>query len=350
MPRITIRFALIALLLAAIVPTATGIGVSAYLHSRATVELLWQDLADEMIEDARQKALRYVESGTAQLRLSRLLTEQGLIDPADREGLLAYLQRCLLAHPNVTWCSYGGADGAYLAAYREPGGALRLTHREREGTRTRYRDYRIKPDGSHTPIEEKLGDFDPRTRPWWPVAEKANEPAWSEPFLFASRRQPGVVLVERQDDAEGNMIGVWLMEYELSAIARYLHDIRESAIPLGGPQSHADIYIVSGQGKVIGHPRAQTVRDRDGNPELIPAREHEDEKLARAYEHAKKSPDGERPLIVHNIGRGPQVEDMLFSYPITGHYRYHGALAGRAAPGDGTPASSGPRAGRVTSR
>lgn len=29
-----------------------------------------------------------------------------------------------------------------------------------------------------------------------------------------------------------------------------------------------------------------------------------------------------RPLIVHNIGRGPELEDMLFSFPITGHYRY----------------------------
>jgi uncharacterized protein YijF (DUF1287 family) len=28
------------------------------------------------------------------------------------------------------------------------------------------------------------------------------------------------------------------------------------------------------------------------------------------------------PLIVHNIGQGPKVEDMLFAYPITGHYRY----------------------------
>src|SRR5262245_12829198 len=28
------------------------------------------------------------------------------------------------------------------------------------------------------------------------------------------------------------------------------------------------------------------------------------------------------PLIVHNIGRGPEVEDTLFSYKITGHYRY----------------------------
>ena len=28
------------------------------------------------------------------------------------------------------------------------------------------------------------------------------------------------------------------------------------------------------------------------------------------------------PLVVHNIGRGPEVENILFSYPITGLYRY----------------------------
>ena len=29
-------------------------------------------------------------------------------------------------------------------------------------------------------------------------------------------------------------------------------------------------------------------------------------------------------LIVHNIGRGPQMEDVLFNWKITGHYRYYG--------------------------
>ena len=38
----------------------------------------------------------------------------------------------------------------------------------------------------------------------------------------------------------------------------------------------------------------------------------------------QRSPDGERLLIVHNIGRGPEIEDMLFGYPISGHYRYLG--------------------------
>ena len=34
------------------------------------------------------------------------------------------------------------------------------------------------------------------------------------------------------------------------------------------------------------------------------------------------SDDEKRPLVVHNIGRGPEIEDMLFDYSITGHYRY----------------------------
>ena len=32
--------------------------------------------------------------------------------------------------------------------------------------------------------------------------------------------------------------------------------------------------------------------------------------------------DGTRPLIVHNIGSGQVLQDMLFDYPIIGHYRY----------------------------
>lgn len=34
-----------------------------------------------------------------------------------------------------------------------------------------------------------------------------------------------------------------------------------------------------------------------------------------------RSADGERPTIVHNIGAGTQVEDRLFEFPLTGHYR-----------------------------
>ena len=33
-----------------------------------------------------------------------------------------------------------------------------------------------------------------------------------------------------------------------------------------------------------------------------------------------------RYMIEHNIGQGPRIEDVLFSWKITGHYRYYGPL------------------------
>ncbi len=36
----------------------------------------------------------------------------------------------------------------------------------------------------------------------------------------------------------------------------------------------------------------------------------------------KKSADGKRPLITHNIGAGTVTEDMLFLFKIVGHFRY----------------------------
>ncbi len=32
--------------------------------------------------------------------------------------------------------------------------------------------------------------------------------------------------------------------------------------------------------------------------------------------------DPDRFMVVHNIGEGPKIDDILFAFPITGHYRY----------------------------
>jgi len=37
----------------------------------------------------------------------------------------------------------------------------------------------------------------------------------------------------------------------------------------------------------------------------------------------RKGPSGQY-MIVHNIGQGPRMEDVLFGWKITGHYRYYG--------------------------
>jgi uncharacterized protein YijF (DUF1287 family) len=44
------------------------------------------------------------------------------------------------------------------------------------------------------------------------------------------------------------------------------------------------------------------------------------------FETKRRAPRGRknkvRPLMMHNIGGGQVLEDMLFGYQITGHFRY----------------------------
>lgn len=53
---------------------------------------------------------------------------------------------------------------------------------------------------------------------------------------------------------------------------------------------------------------------------------------------------GGRPLVVHNIGAGPRLEDVLFRFPITGHYRYRPEVPRGSA--DAPPSGDGPASPR----
>jgi uncharacterized protein len=43
----------------------------------------------------------------------------------------------------------------------------------------------------------------------------------------------------------------------------------------------------------------------------------------------RKSGTSGRYMLVHNIGQGPKMEDVLFNWRITGHYRYFGPTTTR---------------------
>ena len=55
--------------------------------------------------------------------------------------------------------------------------------------------------------------------------------------------------------------------------------------------------------------------------------------------------DESRLLIEHNIGAGPQIEDVLFNWKITGHYRYAGPKPKPPPPPSPTPSRERRRAG-----
>ncbi len=280
---ITFRFALIALLLASVIPLSVGISVSAYLNSESTVRLMWKNLAHELVEDAQEKTLRYLEPGPSQLELHRLMAQDGSLKLDEPEALLKAMTRCIRAQETITWCSYANSDDSYFSAQRGKNGEIHLSLRKQVEGGTSITKRTLASDGTELSQSKSLGNFLPSQRPWWSLGQKATQPTWSSAFLFASEKAPGVVLTLRQEDDLGNFQGVWLAEYELSYLAIFLDKMRTRAKEIGGPFAQALVSVVDQKGVVLGHPDGLTQAGTAQSPELAYAQTHPDPVLKGAY-------------------------------------------------------------------
>lgn len=233
------------LVLGILVPAALIWSVG-HISARSAVKELWEELSHEIVEHTVERTLRRLETGETALRYNASALGLGLVDTQDRQAILRYLLAGLHANPNVTWYSFGGADGAYLSAYRS-GDGIRITWREQVEGGARYRDFVVEADGAWTAQPEKTKPYDCRTRPWYGAAIEADGEVWSKPFLFASG-PPGFILSKKALGQDGRTAGVWGIEYEMAYISRFL-----ARLEIG---ESGRAYLFTRAGEVIGHPEA----------------------------------------------------------------------------------------------
>lgn len=242
----SISRALLYLLVVGILVPAALIWAIGHATARSAVGTLWDGLAAEIADHTVERTRRFLETGESALSYNASAVQTQTVDPAARESLLEYLLAGLRANPNVTWYSFGGADGAYLSAYRSDG-RIRLTWREQVGSAARYRDYFVLDDGAWQALPEQTKPYDPRTRVWYEAAVKTDAAVWSKPFLFASG-PPGFILSKQARDRDGALIGVWGIEYEMAYVSEFL-----ASLEIG---ETGRAYLLTAAGEVIGHPEA----------------------------------------------------------------------------------------------
>ncbi len=270
------------LVIGILLPAALIWGVGRVTAQRAVTEL-WGSLSHEIADHTVERTLRRLETGDTALGFNAAVLGLRLVDPQDRRALLGYLLAGLRANPNVTWYSFGGADGAYLSAYRAKDG-IRLTWREQVEGGARYRDFLVDDTDAWIPQPEVVKPYDPRTRAWFEEAAAGPGPVWSKPFLFASG-PPGFILSKRVLDTRGALVGVWGIEYEMAYISKFL-----SGLEIG---TSGRAYLLTEAGAVIGHPEAG--RDigaaqgwiaflKDGKKHIATAGAHRDAQLRAVHE------------------------------------------------------------------
>jgi len=283
---LALRPTLVSGVIGLIVLAAGAVGASAYLSSRRVVRVLWHSFANEIAANTTQRTLRYLEPAVPSVALEQRLAAENKLDARNRVAALEYFHAVLLSHPTFTWVAYGGADGAYLAAFRDTPSKVLETWREQTPKGTRWRDLVREPDGSFKTVLDEERPYDPRTRPWYEAAVKSDQGVWVEPFLFTSHQQPGFIYSAKDVGADGKVRGVWAIQFEVSYLSEFL-----STLKLG---QSGHVYVVTKSGLVVGHPSGETSETVDGVKQIARAATHRDQLLRGAWQELQKLPPDTR--------------------------------------------------------
>ena len=104
-------------------------------------------------------------------------------------------------------------------------------------------------------IEVRLNkddNYDPRFRPWYQGAQKAEKIFWTDTYIFFTAQKPGITVAEPYFNAFGDLIGVVGVDIELDQLSIFLEDQQVGKEGL--------VFIFDKKGKVIAFPKIKLLK------------------------------------------------------------------------------------------
>ncbi|MEH2050147.1 hybrid sensor histidine kinase/response regulator [Nostoc sp.] len=86
--------------------------------------------------------------------------------------------------------------------------------------------YQLDERGERAALIETIANFDPRSRPWYQIAQKAGKPTWTKPFLGSSVKTPSIALAQPMYNNNGVFLGVQNSIFRISKIHDFLKALK----------------------------------------------------------------------------------------------------------------------------
>lgn len=192
-----------------------GTGYFCYLQARKVAITQMQQYALGTAAQISKRVESFLSQHTYNARLIKSLFENNLIDHLDDRQILRNFHLIRKDHPEFVNINFGDESGRFLMAPAQ--------------------------------IPEVHKIFDPRVRPWYRGAKKAKAAHWTDVYLFASTKKPGMTVSVPIYASNGEVKAVCGIDIDISSISRFLRGIKI------GKNGFAYIFE-NKQGRVIAHP------------------------------------------------------------------------------------------------
>lgn len=205
--------------------TAGIVGYLSWRNGQQAVNQLVQQVMDEVSDRVTLRLDTYLSTPHLinQLNIDAIATQQ--ISPNDFSQLERHFGRQMQRFPFIHQISLGNERGEVIGVIRpRDTQQLELIVTDQFPRRVYY-----SLDEQGNRIKQLRDDraFDPRVRPWYRAAVKANQAAWSPIYPFFSDRQLGISAVVPLQ-SEGKLQGVLEANFSLNLISIFLRDLNVS--------------------------------------------------------------------------------------------------------------------------
>jgi adenylate cyclase len=245
---LSLRAALISVVLILLVVTAHAIGIITFVNSRSSINELSQTLFNQVSSAAQQRVKGHLEPACHVIEESRSMASLGLLPLDNLELLGQRLAARLRYESSLSELTYGDRDGRFVGTSRLKDGSIEIRRSfiDAEGQATRTRQS-VDKSGQSTPVEQRTVVYDPRKRPWYQLASQSQSIVWTAPYRW-SNGDTGITCARALRGEQG-IRGVFTADFRLNSISRFLKDIQIGKT--------GQVFLIDKSGALIAGPYAR---------------------------------------------------------------------------------------------
>jgi len=272
--------------------TVFGILFSTYVTTQDALLNHARQLMQEVSRHTIDRSEQFLEPARVTADFTRRLADADIITVKNPQILERWFYEALRLYPWFSGIYFGGTDGSFVFVKREAKGAkgdaayLTKIISTQDGARTVALISRSDTFEIVTQRRDPADTFDPRTRPWFKLAQSGKTLRWTEPYIFFTSKQPGVsaTIGAYDSDTFRGAIGVDIEIGQLSAFLNGLEIGKEGSA-----------FILNRNGDVIAHPQPDKITvpsAEDGAAPSFVKIDKLDDPIARAAFGALQLPFG----------------------------------------------------------
>ncbi len=223
---------------------AVAIGLTGYFswrNGQKTVESLAMRLSQEITAHIEKHVHNYTNTSSMFLKINEAAIRTGKLDLTNYQTMAGYFWEQIQLSDAVPYVYFGNPQGDFVGVWRENDNLTTLRIRTKSTAPLREIH---KLDSQGKPIDLiSMGEFDPRSRPWYQTAVKSGQLTWSDIYVFAVPPYLGITNVIPIYDSSQSLVGVMAVDLTLADISHFLRQLEIS--------KSGQVFIIERSGEIV---------------------------------------------------------------------------------------------------